>query len=107
MTTTFERLAHALRALEAELPEMLQLLPDESDFWTTFATHVEYILNGLGSEHGDFVRSRVSRMLGAAGLIGPGSTGESMITGWTHRLGHGAGFRADAFLPRQRYRTIG
>lgn len=77
MTTTFERLAEALHALEAELPEMLQALPDQSDFWSTFATHVECILDGLGSEHADFVRSRVTRMLGAVGLVAPGNTPSS------------------------------
>jgi hypothetical protein len=64
-----------LDVLQNQLPKMIEEHPDDADFWPAFAGEADVIEDSAG-EHAAHVHSRISCMLGSAGLIPSDNEGE-------------------------------
>lgn len=62
------QVTRALEQLESELPQMLEDLPDETDFWPIFTRQADHILDNVDAEHYGLAWRRINCMLVSAGL---------------------------------------
>jgi hypothetical protein len=75
MSKTLTELDAMLDTLEQHLPTIIKEHPDDADFWPAFAGEADVIEDSAGA-HAAHVRSRISCMLGSAGLIPSDNEGE-------------------------------
>ena len=69
MAKTREELDSILDELESELPGLLKDTEDQDDFWMAFTGLADAIEDDAAPEDLDYVRSRISAMLGSSGVI--------------------------------------
>lgn len=73
MAKTRVELDSILDELESELPALLKDTEDQDDFWMAFTGLADAIEDDAGPDDLEYVRTRISTMLGSCGLIPSGS----------------------------------
>lgn len=68
MTLSRAELDTMLDRLEARLPDIVRINPDDGDFWAEFAGEADAIEDAAGAEDCEHVARRIDAMLATAGL---------------------------------------